>query len=116
MTRDDPGISPIAFLYACMHDKSLPLTQRIKAAGKLLAIEPHGPPPPSFTIKIECCPHEEFPMWAEYAAFSREQMEYFRSLPLRERWHIINVVSGLTRSNELGVDRPLSDMQVKGHG
>ena len=116
MHHDDPHIRPKDFLYACMRDKSLPLKCRIKAAGHLMRIEPHGPPQPAFTLKIECCPHEDFPMWAEWEAFSREQRAYFNTLPPHERKEIIDAVSRLVRCNELGIDRPLEHMQVKGHG
>src|SRR5262245_60342477 len=49
---DAPGLSGKEFLYAVMRDPTLPITQRIKAAGKLMAIEPNGPPRPSLTIVI----------------------------------------------------------------
>lgn len=52
MNRDDPNIRPKEFLYAVMHDKTLPLTQRIKAAGKLMRIEPDGPPTPVLKVVI----------------------------------------------------------------
>src|SRR5262249_10696461 len=49
---DNPGLSGTQFLYAVMRDPTLPIRQRIKAAGKLMAIEPNGPPRPSLTIVI----------------------------------------------------------------
>src|SRR5262245_17554497 len=49
---DNPRLSGKEFLYAVMRDPALPITQRIKAAGKLMAIEPNGPPRPSLTIVI----------------------------------------------------------------
>ena len=36
MTRDDPSISAKDFLLTVMHDRSLPLSQRIRAAADLL--------------------------------------------------------------------------------
>src|SRR5262245_9741424 len=49
---DAPGLSGKEFLYAVMRDPTLPITQRIKAADKLMAIEPNRPPRPSLTIVI----------------------------------------------------------------
>jgi hypothetical protein len=57
---DDSNISAKQFLYAVMRDRSLDLRTRIKAASKLLQIEPNGPPKPSLTIQINGFPSIEF--------------------------------------------------------
>ena len=94
-----PGSAPEAkamnreatdFLYACMRDRSLPLRQRIKAAGKLMALgEFDGPPPPTLLIKIQgfICP-ELIDTWESFS--SEEQAE------------LLNAVKRLMRCNELG--------------
>jgi hypothetical protein len=56
MNRDDPDIGPLAFLYACMHDQSLPIADRINAACHLMQIEPDGPVQPTVTIRISGIP------------------------------------------------------------
>ena len=53
---DAPGLTGTQFLYAVMRDRSLPLTTRIKAAGKLMQVEPDGPPRPTVKIVIEGFP------------------------------------------------------------
>src|SRR5215813_1452502 len=50
---DDPHLSATEFLYSVMRDSTQPIRDRIKAASKLLALEPHGPPRPSLTIVIQ---------------------------------------------------------------
>jgi hypothetical protein len=57
---DTPGLSGTEFLYAVMRDRTLPLRTRIKAASKLMHIEPDGPPKPRCTIVIEGFPSIEF--------------------------------------------------------
>jgi len=42
---DDPNLSAIEFLRACMHDQRLPLTTRMDAAAKLLPLTESARPP-----------------------------------------------------------------------
>jgi hypothetical protein len=60
MTHDDPSTQAKEFLYAVMRDTTLPIRDRIKAASKLMAIEPDGPPKPTCKIIIEGFPSIEF--------------------------------------------------------
>jgi hypothetical protein len=55
---DDPKLTGKQFLYAVMRDRTLPLRTRIRAAGKLMHIEPDGPPKPRCTIVIEGFPSD----------------------------------------------------------
>src|SRR5262245_202837 len=52
---DDPNISGTEFLYAVMRDRSLPLTQRINAAAKIMRLYPDESFTPSLTIRIPDC-------------------------------------------------------------
>jgi len=49
---DAPDISGTEFLYAVMRDRSLPLTQRIRAAGELMRLYPDESFTPSLKIII----------------------------------------------------------------
>jgi hypothetical protein len=55
---DNPGLTGKQFLYAVMRDRTLPLRTRIRAAGKLMHIEPDGPPKARCTIVIEGFPSD----------------------------------------------------------
>lgn len=128
MSYDDPKLSDEEFLRSVRDDPKVDIADRVKAATASAELErarAQAQPrvryrrivePPSLTIRIECCPHEEFPMWAEYEVFSREQRAYFNTLPRAEQEEITRAVNRMMRCNEVGVDGPLADMQVKGHG
>jgi hypothetical protein len=55
---DAPGLSGTQFLYSIMRDRTLDLRTRIKAASKLMAIEPDGPPKPRCKMIIGGIPPE----------------------------------------------------------
>jgi hypothetical protein len=128
MPYDDPALSDTEFLRAVRDDPKVDIADRVKAASALVELERdhgHAQPrvryrrivePPSLTIRIECCPHEEFPMWAEWEVFSREQRAYFNTLPHAEQEEITRAVNRMMRCNELDTG-PLTHMsEVKGHG
>ncbi len=92
------------FLYSVMRDKSLPLRQRIKAAGKLMAIEgPDGPPPPTLRIVINgfICP---------------QLVETWDAFSPQEQAELLLAVKRLLRCNELGAGELKPTSEVKGHG
>lgn len=91
------------FLYSVMRDKSLPLRQRIKAAGKLMAIEgPDGPPQPTLLITIQGFIHPDL----------METWEFFSS---EEQAELLYAVKRLLRCNELGTGELKVTSEVKGH-
>jgi hypothetical protein len=94
---NDSNITPTQFLREVMHDVSANIADRITAAGHLLAIEPHGPPKPTLTIRIDV-PQ----MLAELAKFPPELQ--------RDLWHIKWCYDhGI-------VDPDLDHMEVQGNG
>ena len=99
MDRDDPNIRPLAFLYACMRDRSLPIQDRVTAAGHLLQIEPDGPPQVTVTIRIGGMPTDQ--MQRLFESFSEE---------------IQKDLMYIKRCYELGMEGPfdIGDMPVKG--
>jgi hypothetical protein len=85
---DAPDLTATQFLYAVMRDRSLDLRTRIKAASKLMRIEPDGPPKPTCKIIIEGFPSIEF----------MQDLMYIK------------------RCYDLGIlPTEFEDMQVKGH-
>jgi hypothetical protein len=54
MHYNDPGLRPVAILRAVMHDPKAAIEDRVRAAAALKEIEPHGPPKPALTIRIQC--------------------------------------------------------------
>lgn len=114
MNLNDPHIRAKDFLYACMRDRSLPLTKRIEAAGHLMAIEPDGPPQPTLLMQIHGM--GEHPLVPPSVAICPCMRDTWDSFSIAEQWEMVRAVERLQGCNERGVDRPLSDMQVKGHG
>jgi hypothetical protein len=99
MTRDDPRIRPLEFLYACMRDRSLPIQDRVTAAGHLMHIEPDGPPQVTVTIRIGGMPTDK--MQQLFESFSEE---------------IQKDLLYIKRCYEQGMEGPfdIGDMPVKG--
>ena len=116
MHYNDANLSAKAFLRCVMHDQKVDIVDRVKAAAALLDIEPHGPPKPSLTIKIECISDDDMhtaSWWSQWVAFSLEQQAYFHSLPQAEKDEITRALHRLERCNELDVG-DLKLMSVKG--
>jgi hypothetical protein len=116
MSYDDPGLRPVEFLRQVMHDPKADIRDRVKAATALLDIEPHGPPKPVLTFRLEV-PLEVTNSiqlaCASFQQFADEQTAYFLSLPLAEQKELIDAVDRLERCNEVGVGS-LDHMPVKG--
>lgn len=120
MHYNDPDISNRDFLTCVMHDPSLPLADRMRAAKALLKIGPPPPPPPqpSLTIQITGISAEDMEAaswWSEWVAFSLEMQAYRRTLPKAEQDEIVAAVNRCMRRNELGVDLLDPMSEVKGH-
>ena len=118
MHYDDPGLRPVEFLRAMMHDRNAPIADRVRAATSLLEIEPHGPPKPSLTFRLQVSPELSNGIQsfiASIQSFADEQQTYFLSLSPAEQKEIIDAVARLERCNEQGIDYPLSHIAVKGH-
>ncbi len=115
MHYNDPGLRPVEFLRAVMHDPKADIHDRVTAAAAPMEIEPHGPPKPVLTINIQCFSDDEVQAascWSEWVAFSIEQQRYFNSLPQHERDEFMRVLHRLERCNELDVG-DLKRMSVK---
>jgi hypothetical protein len=116
MHYNDPDIDARDFLYAVMHDASLPTSDRLQAAQALLGVEPNPRfNPPSLLYQIGgLLPPDEYQMMKDWTAFQAEQMSYFRSLPKAEKDEFLQAYKRLTKCNELDVG-DVKFMQVKGH-
>jgi hypothetical protein len=118
MHHDDPGLRPVEFLRAVMHDRNAPIADRVKAASAPMDIEPNGQPKPSLTFRIEV-PQDVIngiqSLCASIQSFADEQQAYFLSLSPAEQKELIDAVATLERCNEQGIDYPLSHIAVKGH-
>lgn len=104
MHYNDKNINDREFLTCVMHDPSLPLVDRMRAAKALLKLGPPPPPPPPVVlrIRIEGLSHEDLGR-VQFASFSPELQADLLYLK---------------RCYEAGFSGPfdLEDMDIKGHG
>lgn len=118
MHYNDPGLRPVEFLRAVMHDPKADIADRVRAATALLAIEPYCPPQPTVLIRITGISDDDMQAaswWPEWVAFSLEQQRYFNSLPKHEQDDFMRVIHRLERCNELDVGELNVRSEVKGH-
>ena len=108
MHFNDPGIGPMDFLIAVMHDPSVPMADRVHAAQAITQVRSVCAIRAIDDVFFAAMMHKQ---WED---FSAEQHAYFNTLPEHEQREFMSVVQGLERCNELDVG-DLKLMSVKGH-